>query len=209
VDVRANSTGLIIPSNWDQILERVLQPIPEYQATIGSLDGARYASVALIFQDANPGLELLVIKRAIRDGDPWSGQMAFPGGKIDSADKDAKAAAEREVREEVGFVLSDSSYLGRIDDTVAQVPGIPNVVLSAFVYRLPSRVLLALNEEVAEAIWVPLSRFIDPAYSADFQHPRMPDSLMSAVRLSESDQHILWGLSYRVMEAFWKAAGEV
>ena len=190
-------------------MEQFLQSIPDYQATTGSLDGARYASVALIFRGVDAGLELLVIKRATRDGDPWSGQMAFPGGKIDRADKDARAAAEREVFEEVGFVLSESSYVGRIDDTVAKVPDIPSVVLSAFVYRVPSRVLIALNEEVAEALWVPLNRFTDPAYSADFQHPRMPDSLMSAVRLSDSDQHILWGLSYRVMDAFWKAAGKV
>ncbi|MDG2088537.1 MAG: CoA pyrophosphatase [Arenicellaceae bacterium] len=190
-------------------MERVLQPIPEYQATIGSLDGARRASVALIFRGIDTELELLVIKRATRDGDAWSGQMAFPGGKIDRSDKDARAAAEREVLEEVGFVLSESAYVGRLDDTVANVPDIPGVVLSAFVYHVPPRVLLILNEEVAEALWVPLSRFTDPAYSADFQHPRISDSLMPAVRLSDSDQHIFWGLSYRVMEAFWKAAGKV
>ncbi|HAY44714.1 MAG TPA: CoA pyrophosphatase [Gammaproteobacteria bacterium] len=190
-------------------MEHVLQPILEYPATLGSLDGARYASVALIFQQTRSALELLVIKRATREGDPWSGQMAFPGGKIDSTDKDARSAAEREVLEEVGFTLSKSAYVGRLDDTVARVPDIPSVVLSAFVYLVPSPVLLDLNEEVAEALWVPLSRFTDPSYSADFQHPRMSNSLMPAVRLSDSDQHIFWGLSYRVMEAFWKAAGEV
>jgi 8-oxo-dGTP pyrophosphatase MutT (NUDIX family) len=190
-------------------LQRVLQPISEYQATIGSLDGARYASVALIFRPEESGLELLVIKRAARAGDPWSGQMAFPGGKIDSTDKDARSAAKREVFEEVGFALDESVYVGRLDDTVARVPDIPSVVLSAFVYHVPSPILLTLNEEVAEVLWVPLSRFTDPEYSADFQHPRMSDSLMPAVRLSESDQHIFWGLSYRVMEAFWRATREV
>ena len=188
-------------------MEHALQPILDYQATIGSLDGARYASVALIFRPVESGLELLVIKRATRDGDPWSGQMAFPGGKIDSADKDARSAAEREVFEEVGFSLDESTYVGRLDDTVARVPDIPSVVLSAFVYHVSLPVLLALNKEVAEAHWVPLSRFSDPGYSADFQHPRMTNSLMPAVRLSDSDQHIFWGLSYRVMEAFWKASG--
>lgn len=163
--------------------------------------------MALIFRGIDAELELLVIKRATRDGDPWSGQMAFPGGKIDRNDKDARAAAEREVLEEVGFVLSGRAYVGRLDDTVANVPDIPSVVLSAFVYHVQPHVLLTLNEEVEEALWVPLNRFTDPAYSADFQHPRVSDSLMPAVRLSESDQHIFWGLSYRVLGAFWKAAG--
>ena len=206
-------------------MEQILQRIPDHQPSIRTLEGARCAAVALIFRPAslepnpkaslelNPKgveLEIMVIKRATHASDPWSGQMGFPGGKIDPTDKDARAAAEREVMEEVGLTLSGTEYVGRLDDILGLAAPIkPGIVLSPFVYRVGSSMPLTLNEEVAEALWVPLSRFTDPAFSADFEHPRTPGTLMSAIRLSDSDQHLFWGLSYRVMEAFWKAAGTV
>ncbi|MBT5031876.1 MAG: CoA pyrophosphatase [Proteobacteria bacterium] len=189
-------------------MEQILQRIPDHQAAIETLEGGRCAAVAIIFRPADVELELMVIKRATHASDPWSGQMGFPGGKIDPTDKDARAAAEREVLEEVGLPLSSREYVGRLDDILGiAAPIKPGVVLSPFVYRISSPGSLTLNREVAEALWVPLSRFSDPAFSIDFEQPRAPGTTMSAIRLSDNDQHLLWGLSYRVMEAFWKAAG--
>ena len=54
------------------------------------------AAVAAILRQAPSGLEVLFIKRAERDGDPWSGHMAFPGGRREPHDSDLYSTALRE-----------------------------------------------------------------------------------------------------------------
>ena len=39
------------------------------------------AAVALVFREGRDGLELLFIKRAEHERDPWSGHIGFPGGR--------------------------------------------------------------------------------------------------------------------------------
>src|SRR5258706_15931093 len=41
------------------------------------------AAVALILRDGPQGIEVLFIRRAEHPQDPWSGQMAFPGGRAE------------------------------------------------------------------------------------------------------------------------------
>jgi 8-oxo-dGTP pyrophosphatase MutT (NUDIX family) len=74
------------------------------------------AAVAVVLREADGGPEVLFIERARRAGDPWSGHMAFPGGRIDPEDAHARGAAERETREEVGVDLAGAEPLGRLDD---------------------------------------------------------------------------------------------
>src|SRR5262249_57100994 len=102
-------------------------------------------------------------ERARHGGDPWSGHMAFPGGRVDPGDADARAAAERETREELGLSLEGAESLGRLDDLHAGVRLVAPLVLSAFVYRLDRRVPLTPNHEGAEALWVPVTALLDPA----------------------------------------------
>jgi ADP-ribose pyrophosphatase YjhB (NUDIX family) len=100
-----------------------------------SLTGRRRAAVAVVLHDAGPSPEILFIERAERFGDPWSGQMAFPGGRVDPGDATARAAAERETLEEVGLDLAGAELLGRLGDVDAGVRVVAPLVLSAFVYR--------------------------------------------------------------------------
>mgnify|MGYP006305808619 CR=1 FL=1 len=69
----------------------------------------RRAAVAatMRFDEAGDGCELLFILRAKQEGDPWSGHMAFPGGRMEPDDADELAAARREAREEVALDLAD------------------------------------------------------------------------------------------------------
>ena len=63
------------------------------------------ASVALIYRRTAGGkTELLFIRRAHRAGDPWSGHMAFPGGRLQPEDPTPRAAAERETLEETDWI---------------------------------------------------------------------------------------------------------
>ena len=67
------------------------------------------ASVALVLRERDGDIEALFIRRAEHDGDPWSGDLAFPGGRIDPEDVDARAAAERETLEELALDISGAS----------------------------------------------------------------------------------------------------
>ena len=82
----------------------------------------RRARVAIALHEGGGSLELLFIERASRDGDPWSGHMAFPGGRVDDTDLGPRAAAERETLEEVGLSLAGAELLGQLDD-IHGMPG--------------------------------------------------------------------------------------
>ena len=75
------------------------------------------AAVAMIVRVLPGDLEILFIERATDVRDPWSGHLAFPGGKVESGEQ-ARQAAERETREEIGLALESERYLGRMSDIV-------------------------------------------------------------------------------------------
>ena len=69
------------------------------------------AAVALVLRGPAEAPGILFIKRASRDGDPWSGQMAFPGGRYDPADESEKETAIRETEEEVFLAHPEAIHL--------------------------------------------------------------------------------------------------
>jgi len=116
------------------------------------------SAVAMILQVRDGELKILMIKRAERKGDPWSGHMAFPGGRMDPEDGNACAAALRETEEEVGLTLEpNNESIGRLSDLSARPRfGALGMTVTPFVFRLEREVNFVPNYEVAEVIWVPL-----------------------------------------------------
>jgi 8-oxo-dGTP pyrophosphatase MutT (NUDIX family) len=120
------------------------------------------SAVAMILQVRAGELHILMIKRAEREGDPWSGHMAFPGGRMDSADAHGYAVAVRETEEEVGVSLVEHAQcIGRLSDLHARPHRGPfGMAVSPFVFRLDAEVkseaTFTPNHEVAEVVWVPL-----------------------------------------------------
>jgi 8-oxo-dGTP pyrophosphatase MutT (NUDIX family) len=168
------------------------------------LGGRRRAAVAVVAHDAAAEPEMLFIERARHPADPWSGHMAFPGGRVDPGDADARAAAERETLEEVGLSLARAELLGRLDDVQAGVRLVAPLVLSAFVYRLDTRAALTLNHEVAEALWVPVPTLLDPARHVG--HRRGPTK-WPGICVGDPDRHVVWGLTYRLLAGLLRVAG--
>jgi 8-oxo-dGTP pyrophosphatase MutT (NUDIX family) len=168
------------------------------------LRARRHAAVAVLLCDAPGEPELLFIERARRLGDPWSGHMAFPGGLVDPGDADARAAAERETREEVGVDLGGAELLGRLDDLPAGVRLVAPLVLSAFVYRVGERPRVVPNHEVASTVWVPASWLLDPARHVGWGWgpTRFPGILVG-----EPGRHVVWGLTYRLLENLFEVVG--
>jgi 8-oxo-dGTP pyrophosphatase MutT (NUDIX family) len=167
----------------------------------------RRAAVALVLRGAARagGPELLFIERARHDGDPWSGHMAFPGGRVDTGDVHARAAAERETREEVGLSLARGVRLGRLDDLQGRHAGrrMP-LVISAWVYHLEHDGPLALNHEVEEALWVPLAQLVDPRHHVEYPTPW---AAYPGILVGRPERHVVWGLTYRFLELFLERLG--
>jgi 8-oxo-dGTP pyrophosphatase MutT (NUDIX family) len=138
------------------------------------------AAVALILREHAGAGELLIIKRAEREGDHWSGNLALPGGRRQLEDKDLLATAVRETREEVGIdLLEGGSVLGRLETITTRNPLIPRVQVTPFVAIAPREfhalsveegaAPLQLNDEVAAAFWVPVHLLVERGRSEVFR----------------------------------------
>ena len=119
-----------------------------------------HSSVAILLKtDRESGPCVLLIQRATREGDPWSGHMAFPGGRLSPQDHFPLDAAIRETYEETGFdVLGKAYYVGQLSEVITRSHRWPGLMtVTPFVFRLKDTPIWALNHEVAEVVWVPLA----------------------------------------------------
>ncbi len=158
----------------------------------------RRAAVAAIFRAGASDTELLFIQRAEHDGDPWSGHMAFPGGRADDGDVDSHATAERETAEELGLDLSPARRLGSLADVDGGRATNNLVAVSAHCYWLDGeRPSLTLNHEVAAAVWVPAGALLDTSRYIDYWYPRSR-STFPGIQLDVARQ-VIWGLTLRLL----------
>jgi len=185
----------------------VRRAFAQYRPRIVTDPPRRQAAVAIALREQDRGLELLLIERASRKGDPWSGHMAFPGGIVERTDPSSQAAAERETLEEVGLSLERSELLGRLDDS----PGLPGtareLVVSAFVYHVTESPPLVPNYEVRQTFWYPLRAMLDANLHVDHPVSRGHRTHFPGILVGEPGRHVVWGLTYRFLEGFLQIVG--
>jgi 8-oxo-dGTP pyrophosphatase MutT (NUDIX family) len=160
------------------------------------------AAVAMVMRDGAGGIEALLIHRADHPQDPWSGHMAFPGGRWEPQDEDLRATAVRETREELGLDLErDGRRLGELDEleTVSRPRG-RDWTIAPFVYRLDREAPLRLSDEVRSAHWIDLSALFAKENQSRllFLHEGR-EQPFPCIRL---DQRVIWGLTYRMLRNF-------
>ena len=186
-----------------QALHQVLDPPgedPSEEAPEEDLDRME-AAVALILRATSP-LEILVIKRATFEGDPWSGHMALPGGRWERSDAGLLHTAMRETREETGIDLSTlGTPLGRLPDVNPASPRLPAMRIAPFVFGVPEAVSGSVaSHEVESVHWVPVDALRQPEASATV---RIHFSGFSKTFPSYAvcDEHV-WGLTHRILTGF-------
>ena len=156
------------------------------------------AAVAAIFNVGTIDTELLFIQRATVSGDPWSGQMAFPGGRAESSDRDSAATAERETAEELSLDLGPARYLGALGDVDGGRNANRLIQVAAHCYWLPGPPpALIPNHEVARALWVPVSHLLDHDRYIDYWYPQA-QARFPGIQLDDPQQ-VLWGLTLRFL----------
>ena len=161
--------------------------------------GVRRAAVALIFRAGeNDSPELLFIKRAEYPGDPWSGQIAFPGGREESGDSSLQETATRETREETGIDLAlEGKVIGVLDDLRPRTVRLPAVVVRPFVAVLERSEPLELSPEVALAFWIPFGSLAhSEAWREDTVTAR---GVQINARVFRHQDHVIWGMTERIL----------
>jgi 8-oxo-dGTP pyrophosphatase MutT (NUDIX family) len=184
------------------------QPImARIRSALGSLtpveaeeeEGVRRAAVALIFRlGENDMLELLFIKRAEYEGDPWSGQIAFPGGRAEARDASLEATAIRETREETGIDLSrEGMMVGRLDDLRPRTVRLPAIMVRPFVALLDRSEPLVLSSEVALSFWLPFAALT----RAEAWHEDIVSAsgIQINARVFRHQEHVIWGMTERIL----------
>lgn len=196
-DVKTNNPDLSLRSSAS-VLERQLRNY-DYRLVPGASWMSR-AAVAAVLRPQGTETELLFIRRSDNPRDPWSGHMAFPGGRAESDEKDTRITAERETWEELGFHLSESARLnGRMSDILATAKGrhLP-LVITPWIYSVEEPPLIQPNHEVAEALWVPMSFFRDPKNRSHFDYRFAGISLRLPCYHYEGRK--IWGLTLKMVD---------
>jgi 8-oxo-dGTP pyrophosphatase MutT (NUDIX family) len=192
-------TDLGLPKVRSLLEERAARELSEHP---------KWAAVAMMLREGSRGPEVFFIRRAEHPRDPWSGHMAFPGGRHESDDPSLLATAIRETQEEVGLDLrAAADHIGQLDDLQAIARGKPQeTVIRPFVFEVHRDApILADEREVAEALWTPLL----PLYrgEANTTRPYRWHGTQIDFPAYDVSGRVVWGLTYQMLRSFFRILG--
>ncbi len=167
-----------------RILSRALRSLSDEQ-------GAN-AAVAVLLKQEERDFSVFFVKRVENVADPWSGQMAFPGGKRDEMDVDLKQTVVRETLEETGINLHDRCrFLGVL--RALQSRPRPGLRILPFVVLVEYEPRVRLNrEELEDFCWIPFEELVQSKTLVKFDFGEVP--------AFSARNRVIWGLTYRILE---------
>jgi len=164
-------------------LSKALKPILEGQDA--------NAAVALILKPADQDLKIFFVKRVENPDDPWSGQMALPGGKRDTEDQNLKQTVVRETLEETNINLLDRCRFLGVMETQRSAPR-PEMKILPFVILLEHEPTIKLNEELEWFVWISLKELVQHKGTVKFSFGEFPAYIVG--------NSVIWGLTHRILE---------
>ncbi len=181
------------PRTLDDISRHLLRQRPHRISEPDTIEAA--VALVLVERDAS-GPELLLIKRAEHKHDPWSGQMALPGGRREPLDENLLQTARRETLEETGIQLEAAELLGELDDLHPRTRVLPPIVVRPFVFGLRYRPEVRLSEEVNLHLWVTLNGLKTAGRKSVISHRGQTLEVPSYV----VGDHVVWGMTERIIK---------
>lgn len=173
------------------------------RAPVPPADGARRAAVAVVLHDGGDAPRVLLMKRAERAGDPWSGHISLPGGGHQPGDPDLLATAIRETDEELGLALDPGQLVGSLPPLAPRMSGPTGLEVTPFVFRVEVAPVAVCGPEAVCAFWLPLDRAAAGAFDARYTYP---GSAM-VFPAWQFEGHTVWGLTRRILDDLLAAAG--
>ena len=179
-------------------MEDGLEPIPE---TPGDRS---HAAVSVVLREGKE-LELLLIKRAEAEGDPWSGQMALPGGRRDPSDTSLLQTAMRETAEETSVFLKEGGvHLGRLEPAIPATTRLPPITIFPYVFGVPMGTEARVSSrEVDEVLWVPLADLQKPGATGTIEI-HYGDNNSRAFPCMRFEGRVIWGLTFRILTGLFE-----
>ncbi len=160
----------------------------------GDGDHVEAVVAILLWDEPRKGLQTLLVQRAEREGDPWSGQIGLPGGRVKQAVESPRAALHREVDEEVGVKLEEVGVeLGSL--SVGQPMRRIEMRVQPWVYGLRVKPMVSIGPEIASSFWVNLTELPSMIKMSEVTIRNEPRSVESFV----VEGKIVWGFTYRVL----------
>jgi 8-oxo-dGTP pyrophosphatase MutT (NUDIX family) len=163
-------------------------------------DGKRHAAVAVVLHVA-PSPRVLLMKRAERDGDPWSGHISLPGGGYQASDGDLRITAIRETHEELGIDLGAARLIGKLD-TLHPMSGRTGIAVTPFVFATEAALEPVCGPEALAAFWLPLDLAASGALDGTYRYP----ATEAAFPAWTFEGHVIWGLTRRILDLVLAAA---
>jgi len=158
-------------------------------------EGGRRAAVAVLLHDEPAGPRVLLMKRAERVGDPWSGHISLPGGRFEPSDPDLLATAIRETHEELAIDLSGTRLLGQLEPLHPRTSGPSGIEVTPFVFATTAAVEPRCGPEALAAFWLPLEIAASGAIDGTYTYPGSAMTFPSWTY----EGHVIWGLTMRIL----------
>jgi 8-oxo-dGTP pyrophosphatase MutT (NUDIX family) len=173
--------------------------------TLGDVTPARdaqvRAAVAVVLHD-EPSPRVLLMKRAERAGDPWSGHISLPGGRYQASDGDLRATAIRETQEELGIDIGGARLLGNLQTLHPRSSGRNGIEVTPFVFVTPVALEPVCGPEALSAFWLPIDLALSGALDSTYQLPSSPMTFPSWTY----EGHVIWGLTRRILDTLLDVA---
>jgi len=202
------SAGATSSGSGDPFIARVTRALKGRVPVIAERDEPyREAAVALVLRPGTDGdCDLLLIRRATREGDPWSGQIALPGGGHSAGDTSLEDTAARETAEELGLDLRlHGTALGPMDELRPRIPTLPPIIIRPYVWAVDSSPPLVMSDEVAEYRWVPFGSLFAP--EVRIQTSVKARAVQMRVEALQVGDFTIWGLTERILTSLQQLAG--
>ena len=177
---------VIPPPRWPVALQRKLTSDLMAAAVLIPII-TREASLSVLLTERSPDLK------------HHAGQISFPGGRMDAADRDIRATALRETQEEVGIDPANVEIIGYLDPN----PTVTGYAVTPVVALVDLQQELVIDPlEVKSAFEVPLSFLLDEDNQQSAE--REFEGVMVPIAEFNFGQYRIWGATASILIQFRK-----